>query len=207
MTKYLSKISLFCSLLFLFAFSIPSWAETAPASSADQTWHYVNAQGELKIKLYFFWSKTCPHCAEAHPFIDSLPQKYPWIELESHMVSAPGVQDIWQTIAAKTTTEARSVPYMASCEKAVVGYSSEAVTGEFLVNRLKNCYLSLGGQLSEADLPTKGVVSTSAIQKPMRRYLAPAAQILAKAPAMPPAWVTLQKHHQCNLKCSPLSYL
>ncbi|AUD61588.1 cytochrome C biosynthesis protein [Shewanella sp. Pdp11] len=162
MTKYLSKLSLFCSLLFLFAFSIPSWAETTPASSADRTWHYMNGQGELKIKLYFFWSKTCPHCAEAHPFIDSLPQKYPWIELESHMVSAPGVQDIWQNIAAKTNTEARSVPYMASCEKAIVGYSSEAVTGEFLVNRLKNCYLSLGGQLSEADMPTNGVVSTSA---------------------------------------------
>ncbi|AVI64960.1 cytochrome C biosynthesis protein [Shewanella sp. WE21] len=161
MTKYLSKLSLFCSLLFLFAFSIPSWAETTPSSSADRTWHYVNAQGELKIKLYFFWSKTCPHCAEAHPFIDSLPQKYPWIELESHRVSDPGVQDIWQNIASKTSTEARSVPYMASCEKAIVGYSSEAVTGEFLVNRLKNCYLSLGGKLSDADLPTKGATSTT----------------------------------------------
>ncbi|MBP7662406.1 MAG: cytochrome C biosynthesis protein [Shewanella sp.] len=161
MTKYLSKLSLFCSLLFLFAFSIPSWAETTPSSSADRTWHYVNAQGELKIKLYFFWSKTCPHCAEAHPFIDSLPQKYPWIELESHRVSDPGVQDIWQNIASKTNTEARSVPYMASCEKAIVGYSSEAVTGEFLVNRLKNCYLSLGGKLSDADLPTKGATSTT----------------------------------------------
>ncbi|MBW3529865.1 cytochrome C biosynthesis protein [Shewanella sp. NKUCC06_TVS] len=161
MTKYLPKLSLFCSLLFLFAFSIPSWAETTPSSSADRTWHYVNAQGELKIKLYFFWSKTCPHCAEAHPFIDSLPQKYPWIELESHRVSDPGVQDIWQNIASKTSTEARSVPYMASCEKAIVGYSSEAVTGEFLVNRLKNCYLSLGGKLSDADLPTKGTTSTT----------------------------------------------
>ncbi|MCU8088601.1 cytochrome C biosynthesis protein [Shewanella sp. SM21] len=161
MTKYLSKLSLFCSLLFLFAFSIPSWAETTPSSSADRTWHYVNAQGELKIKLYFFWSKTCPHCAEAHPFINSLPQKYPWIELESHRVSDPGVQDIWQNIASKTSTEARSVPYMASCEKAIVGYSSEAVTGEFLVNRLKNCYLSLGGKLSDADLPTKGATSTT----------------------------------------------
>ncbi|MBI1676707.1 cytochrome C biosynthesis protein [Shewanella sp. DW31] len=161
MTKYLSKLSLFCSLLFLFAFSIPSWAETTPSSSADRTWHYVNAQGELKIKLYFFWSKTCPHCAEAHPFIDSLPQKYPWIELESHRVSDPGVQDIWQKIASQTSTEARSVPYMASCEKAIVGYSSEAVTGEFLVNRLKNCYLSLGGKLSDADLPTKGATSTT----------------------------------------------
>ncbi|NRD33121.1 cytochrome C biosynthesis protein [Shewanella sp. DC2-4] len=161
MTKYLSKLSLFCSLLFLFAFSIPSWAETTPSSSADRTWHYVNDQGELKIKLYFFWSKTCPHCAEAHPFIDSLPQKYPWIELESHRVSDPGVQDIWQNIASKTSTEARSVPYMASCEKAIVGYSNEAVTGEFLVNRLKNCYLSLGGKLSDADLPTKGATSTT----------------------------------------------
>lgn len=161
MTKYLSKLSLFCSLLFLFAFSIPSWAETTPSSSADRTWHYVNDQGELKIKLYFFWSKTCPHCAEAHPFIDSLPQKYPWIELESHRVSDPGVQDIWQKIASQTSTEARSVPYMASCEKAIVGYSSEAVTGEFLVNRLKNCYLSLGGKLSDADLPTKGATSTT----------------------------------------------
>lgn len=161
MTKYLSKLSLFCSLLFLFAFSIPSWAETTPSSSADRTWHYVNDQGELKIKLYFFWSKTCPHCTEAHPFIDSLPQKYPWIELESHRVSDPGVQDIWQNIASKTSTEARSVPYMASCEKAIVGYSSEAVTGDFLVNRLKNCYLSLGGKLSDADLPTKGATSTT----------------------------------------------
>lgn len=162
MTKYLSKYAFLCSFMLALLCISPSWANVEAPSTTDTTWHYVNAQGELKIKLYFFWSKTCPHCAEAHPFIDSLPQKYPWIELESHMVSAPGVQDIWQNIAAKTATEARSVPFMASCEKAVVGYSSEAVTGEFLVNRLKNCYLSLGGQLAQADMPTKGVASTTA---------------------------------------------
>lgn len=77
------------------------------------------------------------------------------------MIAAPGVQDIWQDIAAKTTTEARSVPYFANCERAIVGYSSEAVTGEFLVNRLKNCYLSLGGQLSEADMPPQGAPSSA----------------------------------------------
>lgn len=160
MTKYLSRFSFLCSLMFALLFISPSWANT-DTPNTDNTWHYVNEQGELKIKLYFFWSKTCPHCAEAHPFIDSLPLKYPWIELESHMISAKGVQDIWQNIASKTATEARSVPYMASCEKAIVGYSSEAVTGEFLVNRLKNCYLSLGGTLSEADMPTKGNASVS----------------------------------------------
>lgn len=159
MTKYLSKYSFLCSLILALLCINPSLANTEMPNAANKTWHYVNDQGELKIKLYFFWSKTCPHCAAAHPFIDSLPQKYPWIELESHMVSDPGVQDIWQNIASQTATEARSVPYMASCEKAVVGYSSEAVTGEFLVNRLKNCYLSLGGQLAEADMPTTGTPS------------------------------------------------
>ncbi len=160
MIKYFSKFTLLCSLMLALLIT-PSWAAETQ-DNADQTWHYVNAQGELKIKLYFFWSKTCPHCAEAHPFIDSLPQKFPWIELESHTVSDPGVQDIWQSIAAKTGAEARSVPYMANCEKAIVGYSSEAVTGEFLLNRLKTCYLSLGGQLSEADMPTKGAATPMA---------------------------------------------
>ncbi|WP_438875930.1 hypothetical protein, partial [Bacillus cereus group sp. Bce028] len=84
MTKYLSRFSFLCSLMFALLFISPSWANT-DTPNTDNTWHYVNEQGELKIKLYFFWSKTCPHCAEAHPFIDSLPLKYPWIELESHM--------------------------------------------------------------------------------------------------------------------------
>ena len=187
MTKYLSKISLFCSLLFLFAFSIPSWAETAPASSADQTWHYVNAQGELKIKLYFFWSKTCPHCAEAHPLL---------IHYRKNILDRTripyGVRSRRAGYLAnyrrKTTTEARSVPYMASCEKAVVGYSSEAVTGEFLVNRLKIAIYPLAVNSAKRTCPPKALSVRARVQKPMRRYLAPAAQILAKAPAMPPAW-------------------
>ena len=72
MTKYLTQFALLCSLA-LAMLSTPSWADTP--NTSDQTWHYVNAQGELKIKLYFFWSTTCPHSAEAQPFIDSLPQK------------------------------------------------------------------------------------------------------------------------------------
>ncbi|QYJ78201.1 cytochrome C biosynthesis protein [Shewanella acanthi] len=164
MTKYLAKFTLLCSL-FLTFIAVPAWAETPSVN--DQTWHYTDAQGELKLKLYFFWSKTCPHCAEAHPFIDSLPQKYPWISLESHMVSDPGVQEIWQNIATKTQTDARSVPYMASCEKAIVGYTSEAVTGEFLVNRLKQCYLTLGGKLAPEDMPSTMSTPTSNPDEPL----------------------------------------
>lgn len=138
-------------LLILFS-AIPSFSQASESQNpTTDTWHYVDTQGQLKIKLYFFWSKTCPHCAEAHPFIDALPEKYPWIELESHMVSAEGTMNKWQQIASETKVEARSVPYIASCEKATVGYSSQAVTGEYILQNLKACYLALGGKIDEAD--------------------------------------------------------
>lgn len=137
---------LFLSLL-LTTLSFPSFAANTQSVDANM-WHYTNAQGELKVKLYFFWSKTCPHCAEAHPFIDSLPERYPWVEVEDHMITDADTMATWQKIAKQTGTEARSVPYFASGEKAVVGYSSQAVTGEFLVQRLKSYYVSLGGKLA-----------------------------------------------------------
>ncbi|GIU28115.1 thioredoxin family protein [Shewanella sp. MBTL60-007] len=140
------SIILFFALL-LSSLSLSNFA-AAETPATNNLWHYTNAQGELKVKLYFFWSKTCPHCAEAHPFIDSLPERYPWIEVEDHMITAPDTMAVWQEVAKQTGTEARSVPYFASGEKAVVGYTSQAVSGEFLVQRLKSYYVSLGGKLA-----------------------------------------------------------
>lgn len=150
----MARIILLLIAFCLGAFSAPmTLASTAATSTVEnaQSWHYIDEKGELKVKLYFFWSKTCPHCAEAHPFIDSLPERYPWIELSSHMISAPGSMEKWQEIASQTGTKASSVPYMAMCENAVIGYSSEAVTGQYLVNQLKQCYQSLGGTLDPND--------------------------------------------------------
>ncbi|GGI92258.1 TlpA family protein disulfide reductase [Shewanella gelidii] len=160
------------SIFFITLMTFTSWGSFAsepstPANTTaaqDTTWHYIDAEGNLKVKLYFFWSKTCPHCAQAHPFIDSLPKKYPWIELHSYVVSEKESLTKWKKIAEQTGSEARSVPYMASCEKAVVGYSSEAVTGQFLLNRLKSCYQSLGGQLAaESDIPAAAAADPDAL--------------------------------------------
>ncbi|MCG9754917.1 cytochrome C biosynthesis protein [Shewanella insulae] len=145
---------IFCFLLLSSA--LPSFAQASESPAPQNaTWHYVDADGQLKIKLYFFWSKTCPHCAEAHPFIDSLPEKYPWIELESHMVSQAGTREKWQTIAEQTKVAARSVPYIAACEQATVGYSSEAVTGQFILQQLKACYRALGGVVEDGEQATQ----------------------------------------------------
>lgn len=167
-------LSLFFAVSLFSSLNIQAKASDAelPTSQSQEMWHYTNAQGELKVKLYFFWSETCPHCAQAHPFIDSLPQRYPWVELHSYVVSKASSLEKWKQVAANTGQAPRSVPYMANCGKAVVGYSSEAVTGDFLVKRLKACYQSLGGVLapepesqastaSEEAMPLFGTCSSS----------------------------------------------
>ncbi|WP_081933454.1 cytochrome C biosynthesis protein [Shewanella mangrovi] len=121
---------------------------------ASIAWQKVDNDGNLKIPLYFVWSKTCPHCKEAHPFIDSLSEKYPWIELHSYRVGDEGTAEMWQALADATNSPSRSVPFLSACGKTVIGYSSREVTGEFLLNRLKKCYLENGGQLAAEDMPT-----------------------------------------------------
>lgn len=145
------------AILLLIIFCLSSFSAAAAPTlqnqnqNSDKTWHYIDDQGELKVKLYFFWSKTCPHCAEAHPFIDDIAERYPWIDVQAHLVSEPSTMDIWQAIAKETDVAARSVPYLAACDKATVGYSSAAVTGKYLLNNLKSCYRSLGGTIIEND--------------------------------------------------------
>jgi thiol-disulfide isomerase/thioredoxin len=34
------------------------------------------------VIVYFFWGDGCPHCADEKPFLDSLKQKYPALEIE-----------------------------------------------------------------------------------------------------------------------------
>lgn len=155
------------SLLFLLSLTPLSSQAVDTGAHTDPTWHYVDDQGQLKVKLYFFWSKTCPHCAEAHPFIDSLPQQYPWIELESHMITADGTMEKWQQIAQKTQVPARSVPYIAACDKATVGYSSEAVTGQYIVQNLKACYRALGGQVSDDEHPIPSATANTSDASPL----------------------------------------
>jgi len=110
------------------------------SSDLDKDWYSYDSNGELKINLYFFWSETCPHCKEAHPFIDDIPKEQPMINIKSHMVTNAGTMDILNKISNKTGVEANSVPYIAYCGKAFVGWGSTELTGKFLVNQLDSCY-------------------------------------------------------------------
>ena len=136
--KWLSAIGLLLTI-FLTSFS---------AGANDNLWYTQTADGmPPQVKLHFFWSKTCPHCAKAHPFIDRLVEKYPWVELESRLVSEPGAIEAWQHIAAATNTQTTSVPFVAICGNSIVGYTSDEITGQFIEQKLRECYRQQGGEL------------------------------------------------------------
>jgi hypothetical protein len=117
----------------------------------EDTWFYKDQNGDLKIRLYFFWSRTCPHCRKAYPFItNTITEKYDWVDLKSHMVSNNQSRQEWKRIASYVDKEAKFVPFMAICGKAISGYGTDASTGKYIEKTLKACYVAHGGKLEDA---------------------------------------------------------
>ncbi|MFC3187144.1 cytochrome C biosynthesis protein [Shewanella intestini] len=114
-------------------------------NSQDPLWVSHKTDGQPEVKLHFFWSQTCPHCREAHPFIDALAERVDWIELDDYLISEQGNVDKLMAMGEKTGVEPRSVPYFAVCGEAIVGYNSHDVTGRFIIERLEACYHQSGG--------------------------------------------------------------
>jgi glutaredoxin len=115
---------------------------SAPAAWANENavWVSFDGHGEPNIHLYFYWSKKCPHCREALPFLDQLSADEPWIVLQSHeLTEHPEHVREYQAMAAALGQEARSVPAFFWCGTMAVGYDDAQGMGRFLREQLKNC--------------------------------------------------------------------
>jgi len=125
-----------CRLALLFALAFVA----VPAAASDSEWSSVDAQGKVQVQLYFFWSEQCPHCREARPFIESLPQRFPWLTL--HSLELSGQREnvaLYVRMARALGQKAQSVPALLYCGRMVVGYDEDATTGEYLVRELQAC--------------------------------------------------------------------
>jgi hypothetical protein len=147
MNRLIGPLLLLISIFLL----APSAVANTSSTADDEIWYSQKDQQPV-IKLHFFWSKTCPHCREAHPFIDALGERVEWIELHDYVISAPGNVDKLMQMGKQTGVEPKSVPYFAICGEAVVGYNSHNVTGRYILDRLIDCYQRQGGQ---ADIGNK----------------------------------------------------
>ncbi len=137
----------------------PASAQSAP--SADQyTWTSVDDQGNLQVHLYFFWSLTCPHCQEAHPYIMALPDKLPWLVLhEAELTARQENAYEYVNMAASLGQEAMYVPAFFFCKTMVTGYDTAETSGADLRQQLIDCYeatqaeVAAGGKLPGATQP------------------------------------------------------
>lgn len=117
----------------------------APPASAQSIgdpslWDASDEEGNAQIRLYFFWSVHCPHCLEAHPFVDALQAQYPWLLLEDREVSASRDNaQLYQQVAAAVGEQAQYVPAFVFCGQMIVGYDHADTTGAQLVEALSAC--------------------------------------------------------------------
>lgn len=114
-------------------------------AQAEMRWIDTDAQGETQVHLYFFWSKSCPHCLEAHPFIEAISKERPWVVLHALEVSrslenAQRFEEMTQALGQ----EAEGVPTFIYCGRMEVGWSGAELSGGQLLNGLDACRRSGG---------------------------------------------------------------
>lgn len=122
----------------------PNTLQAASPEVEEIPWATEDVDGNLNIHLYFFWSEHCPHCQEARPFIEALPDQYSWLKI--HAFNLSGNEDnsiLYQQMAAELGEEAISVPAFLFCGAMITGYGGPANTGAFLTENLERCYQSV----------------------------------------------------------------
>ena len=123
-------------LLLIAVFALPLTAQAA----APPAW-FASSDGSEQVRLYFFWSSQCPHCLEARPFIESLPQQHSWLLVQSlQLIGQPQNLARFRDLAAQVGFVPSSVPTFVWCGQYMTGYHDDASTGQDLLRSLATCY-------------------------------------------------------------------
>jgi hypothetical protein len=150
----------------------------APRASADATWIEPGADGRPEVYLYFFWSLACPHCLEARPFVESIPQERPWVRLHAlELTRHPDNARLYMALAAQLGEEARYVPAFLFCGRMWTGWDGSGKSRHELLAALDACReAAASGTAAEAAralpapalaLPFAGEIDPAALSLPL----------------------------------------
>jgi thiol-disulfide isomerase/thioredoxin len=116
-------------------------AGAAPDPKSDEFWYGTAADGTPTVRLYYFFSPTCPHCQAAAPFIDELAARSPWLEVQKFSVkdNRDNARFYYETALA-LGTQALSVPGFVFCRQVLIGYDSAESTGAEIAAALEKCH-------------------------------------------------------------------
>ncbi len=102
------------------------------------------------VTLYYFWSRYCPHCKEAKPFINQLVKRYSWLQLKSYdLVGNKKNQRLYVDMASQIGQPANSVPAFIYCGQMQLGYDNADTTGKELETNLLDCWQHKQGGLQQ----------------------------------------------------------
>jgi glutaredoxin len=96
----------------------------------------VSAQ-ESEVNLYFFWSKSCPHCAEEKVFLQKIVPDYPDLKIHDFEVSERSNALLLKKIGEELNIETNGVPITVIGESYFVGYLSDATTGQIMIQLIE----------------------------------------------------------------------
>ncbi|MDD3518662.1 MAG: thioredoxin family protein [Chromatiales bacterium] len=131
----------FCLLL-----ALAGAAADASTGTPANTPAWTDAEART-VRLWFFWTEHCPHCREARPFIESLPQRFPWIEVASHDVSRDAAgRALFERLAGEVGADVTSVPSFIWCGRGFAGFDHAEGVGHQLVGALAHCYAEAFGE-------------------------------------------------------------
>jgi thiol-disulfide isomerase/thioredoxin len=135
-------MSVFRLLVLLVMFCAPGLAGAATDDpKSDAFWYGTAADGSPTVRLYYFFSPTCPHCQAAKPFIAELERNNAWLEVKRYSVKDHrGNARFYYETAESLGVQALSVPGFVFCRQVMIGYDSAATTGTELANALRACH-------------------------------------------------------------------
>lgn len=155
---------------WLGVFSI--WLMLSGMAFGQTLWLEQGVDGEKRVHLYFFWSETCPHCQEAHPFIEAIPRGRPWVTLHSLEVSRDRENGRrFNEMAKSIGQRVEGVPALIYCGRMETGWQDAATSGAQLLSALDTCRAEGVAPMPPApaplEIPLLGAVDPASLSLPL----------------------------------------
>ncbi|NCA70088.1 MAG: hypothetical protein EOM91_08265 [Sphingobacteriia bacterium] len=166
-------------LLALLLVPLSVIGQDTPDATVGADWVAVDEQGETRILIHLFWSRTCPHCAKALHWLAQIQSQQPWIQVREYELGADRAHvERYVTMARALGEEARSVPAFLVCGHMITGFDHAQGVGAQVLAWARLCAgdngldaaaeeLSASRTPSQVQLPLLGVVDLGELSLPL----------------------------------------
>jgi len=136
-------------------------------------WFNQAEDGSEHVNLYFFWSRTCPHCRKALKFMPELKKQLPWLQIYAVPLDNRQNVQLFIDTADSIEASASTVPAFFFCEQHRAGYRNDESTGQTLMRELQTCYDKRIAQTTQNDLASPTTLNNEQLINPPQSETAP----------------------------------